>query len=159
MPKLIVLAFLQNQWFQRPHGVERIYAQHAGDYDHLAKLDAAYLFMGCLTGRRLKNAFGTSARHDIIWQNASPKIAGKSNGVFPADVPHMLRIIEHFQPKIVIGFGSVAVPPLRRMKDAGAPWHFVQAPHPAARHATVPQELADAARRVREFSELEATHA
>lgn len=151
-----VLAFLQNQWFKDPARAEAIYASHAGDYDRIARLDAAYLFMGCLTGRRLQGAFGETASTDITWTNASPKMGGRSQSSFPADPTHIRTVIIHHKPVIILLFGKVAqegvMSELLSMKQSGtisaAGIPTISGPHPAARHSTVTQELSKMAERL-----------
>jgi hypothetical protein len=156
-----VLAILQNQWFNDPVGAERVYARHAGDWDRRAKLNAAYLFFGCLTGKRILAAFGEDMRFKIIWEEASPKKAGKSSGAFPADPQHIRTIIEHHKPDVVLTFGRIAANGLLsalRILDSAKTTRFavIGGPHPAARHATVCAELAAMAAELRRYEEFRA---
>jgi hypothetical protein len=109
MPEMKVMGILQNQWFRDPRRMEAIYARHGDDLDHRAALNRVYLFFHCETGRRLRSAFGEEVCHRIIWENASPKMVGKSDGAFPADLNHIRTILEHHKPQAVIGFGRIAV--------------------------------------------------
>jgi len=146
-----IVAFLQNQWFDRPEVVQRCYDGHAGDVYRCCRLTEAYLFMGCLTGRRLQAAFG-GIRDQIAWANASPKIGDRSSAAFEPDPQHMAKIVQFFKPEIVIGFGKLAQDGVLQMlpliKD-GLGFHVCSAPHPAARHETVTSELAAVAADVR----------
>jgi len=146
-----IVAFLQNQWFDRPLIVERAYAAHAGDIFRQCRLTEAYLFMGCLSGRRLQAAFA-DLRDQIAWANASPKIGSKSSDTFEPDPQHMAKIVQHFKPEIVIGFGKLAQEGILKMlplMPAGTHFSVCSAPHPAAHHDTVANELAAVAADVR----------
>lgn len=153
------LAFLQNAWFRDPASVQRIYDAHAGDLDRLAKLERRFLFAGCLTGRRLKGAFGAMV-DQITWANASPVIAGKASAKPPADLVHMRKLIDHHQPGLVIAFGRPAAEALYQLKEEAALHgeqilpHTIVAPHPAARAADTPAKLRETARLVRAQIEL-----
>jgi hypothetical protein len=149
-----VLAFLQNQWFTNPERMAVIYARHGGGWDGRAELNGVYLFFRCLTGRRLLAAFGDDARNRIIWENASPKLAGKSDGAFPADIEHMAGAIRHHMPDVVLTFGRIATDGLAAATLAHADlrspgFRTYSGPHPAARHATVAFELKEMAAYVR----------
>src|SRR4051812_41878052 len=100
-----VLAFLQNQWFRNPEKVQRMYEEnpeHRNDYIR------HFLFMGCLTGRRLEQALGEPLCQRIIWEEASPEVGGYASSVFAPDLDHMRKAVEKFSPDIVIAFGKVA---------------------------------------------------
>jgi hypothetical protein len=145
-----VVAFLQNQWFRDPDRVRALYARHAANLADRCVLNARFLFYRSRTGQNLTAAFGDLC-DQIVWAEASPQIGGQSSSVFPADVPHMRAVLEHFQPRIVLGFGVVAARPLRALREAGASWDLVVAPHPTARGAFTQCELEIAARRLREL--------
>ena len=140
------LAFLQNQWFRRPNVVEQVYKRNP---EHYFSLTATYLFMGCVTGRRLTHAFG-DARDDILWANASPKIYGNSSKRASFDVDHMYqKYVEAERPKIIILFGNVAQKGwnmLERLnKVSPNDYDLIQAPHPANRSADVVEQLEEVA--------------
>jgi hypothetical protein len=104
--------------------------------------------MGCLTGKRLRAAFGDLCDPGgIVWTEASPKIAGQSDGVFPPDLEHIHRTIAFFRPELVLAFGAVAKAGIngvedRLAKEEGITFEVFYGPHPAARHASVTRELA-----------------
>ena len=157
--KTRVLAILQNQWFKNPDSARRIYASHEGDRERSAKFRASALFMGCLTGRRIRDAFGEDMRHIVAYEEASPEIGGCSSAAFPADVRHIADAIEFWRPEIVIAFGKIAGDGvLQSMKiiTGECQFYFRCAPHPAARHATVASELKAAATDVRSRLGLDA---
>ena len=131
-----ILAFLQNQWFKDPERVRAIYARRP---EHRQELNARFLFFRSLTGRRLKQVFG-DLTEDIIWENASPEIGGKSSAVFKADLDHVLRLIEGERPDVILTFGKIATSAIFQLKQGLYPSEavispaHVWGPHPAARH-------------------------
>jgi hypothetical protein len=142
-----VVAILQNAWFKDPQRIAEIYAKHAASLEKQCWLTAAYLFMGCLTGRRLRQTFGEDLCEHIEWAEASPRLGAKSSDAFPAEPQHIAKVIRHFNPGIVIGFGKIAANgvlqtmPLLAADTSRREFYFTSAPHPAARHATVMDEL------------------
>jgi hypothetical protein len=139
-----VVAFLQCQWFKNPEHVRRIYAAHAGDMDRRASLNARFLFYKSPTGKRLMDAFGGLC-DSIVWEEVSPQIAGESSGCFPADLDHMMKVLMHHKPDIVLAFGRLA---REAMASYGYEFELICGPHPAARHATVAVELRAMAERL-----------
>src|SRR5262245_3366222 len=101
---MTILAILQNQWLKDPEAVQQIYDRHL---DRRNCLIAMYLFMGCLTGRRLQEAFGELCE-DIVWEEASPKVGGSSASKFPADPQHIAGAIEKHRPDMILCFGAIA---------------------------------------------------
>ncbi len=143
---MTILAFLQNQWFHNPAKVERlmqVYPDQRESMIHFA------LFRGCLTGRRLEAAFGEELCNQIIWENASPKIAGQSDGVFPADTAHMADAIGKHNPQIILSFGSVAAAGLDQIPNYTALRIIIRGPHPAARFPYIRSQLLTMAAEVR----------
>lgn len=135
--KTTILAFLQNQWFKDPEGIKAIMAENP---ERRNRYIQAYLFMGCVTGQRLKQALGEKLCNDIIWEEASPKIAGRSSGAFPADVDHITSAIIKFKPQIVLAFGQIAIQGVEaavatQLEHYPEPidFRFITGPHPAAR--------------------------
>lgn len=130
-----ILAFLQNQWFRDPEAARDVFARHLDRRNDLIRL---YLFMGCLTGRRLRTAFGDLCE-DIVWEECSPEIGGKSSAAFPADLEHMRAAIMKHCPIYILAFGKTAIEATRQVAPSCA--KVLCAPHPAARGASVPWEL------------------
>lgn len=145
----VIVAFLQNQWFNDPDGVREILARH--DERFRRRFLASTLFMGCLTGRRLCAAFGEALCGRIIWEEASREIGGRAASVFPPDLAHIHAVIAELRPTYVLTFGKVAMDGVARASTVGPLPFFtvVAGPHPAARHATVCYELAEVAGFVR----------
>lgn len=173
------LAILQNQWFKRPDRVRSIYARHPG---HRERINRDFLFMGCLTGRRLVAAFGDDIIEQIAFENASPKIGGCSSSRFDGDAGHVDRVICEHRPEFIIAFGSEAqltVSSLLGYGD-GSLWVLAEpddhrevrsdpggvntvhipvllAPHPAARGADVMPRLRGVADQVRSILQPQET--
>lgn len=148
-PKIV--AFLQNAWFKNPERMKAIYARHGVTPEDRAHLNAIYLFFGCLTGRRLRAAFGEQACDRIVWENASAEMAGRSSDAFKADPAHMARVLEHFKPRAVLVFGTIARKGL--MQTTCWKGELIVGPHPAARHPTVVGELCEMAANLRELQD------
>lgn len=78
----------------------------------------------------------------IIWENVSPRIAGKASECFGVDQAHVDAVIDHFKPDVVLSFGRVA-----HKADVHAPFTLTR-PHPAARHGGVVDELREMAHKL-----------
>ena len=134
---MITVAFLQNQWFKDPASVRQVFDRHP---DKRQELIARFLFGSrCLTGRRLKAAFG-GATDSIIWEQSSPEIGWHSGSTFKADQQHIVSVIEQFRPDIVLTFGTIAK---KAVFECCSPLDFRwwAGPHPAARQRDVMYEL------------------
>lgn len=141
---MTIVAFLQNQWFRSPDKVRGLYQRRDDEsidqsWRRRVRLNKAYLFLGCLTGRRLQAAFGEQVCDRIIWENVSPRIAGKASQCFGVDWAHVAEVNLHFKPDIVLLFGKVA-----QSAQIQAP-HIIRGPHPAARHFGIVDELREMA--------------
>jgi hypothetical protein len=122
-----ILAILQNQWFKDPAAVQQIYHRHP---ERRNDLIARFLFMGCLTGKRLQQAFGPLIDR-IVWEEASPRVGGHSGSVFDADPVHLAAAIAKHQPQLILCFGRVAGDGIRAMQIDPA-ITVLYGPHPAA---------------------------
>jgi len=122
-----ILAFLQNQWFKNPERVKAIMERNP---ERRNQLIGTYLFMGCLTGRRLTDALGEKLCYEIIWEECSKEVGGKSAASFPADFAHICEAINKHNPDVIIAFGKTASDALRKI----SPYQkVIHGPHPAAR--------------------------
>lgn len=135
-----ILAFLQNQWFRDPEGIKEIFAAHP---ERRERYIAAYLFMGCLTGRRLKSAFGEELCDRIVWEEISSEIGGHASSKFPPDPEHIERVIRKHEPDVIICFGKLASDGLSTMiaRLGTLPikgFSVLYGPHPAARQNPMP---------------------
>src|SRR3954470_24274441 len=124
---MTILAFLQNMWFKDPERARGVFERNP---DRRNQLIATYLFMGCTTGKRLLAAFGEKLCDEIIWEECSLEIGGRSGSLFPADVAHMRAAIETHKPDVILGFGAVARDALAFIAPGN---RTIIAPHPAAR--------------------------
>lgn len=143
------LAFLQNMWVKDPERVKAM-VQRNGEEFRRQFMEFA-LFRGCLTGRRIKAAFGGLC-DDIIWEETTREIAGDPKTIFPADIDHMIDSIRTHQPEIVVTFGLIAwnaVCAVQEKSQCLARAHFVRAMHPTARHPNIIQNLNEAAAQLR----------
>ena len=145
------VAFLQNQWVRDPERVRRAIALAGAPQRYRRRFIACALFNGCLTGRRIVDAFGEVFldRAQIIWENASPQIASKASGAFPPDVDHMAAVLKEEQPVAVLLFGAKAIrgykAAARSVGDLCAA--VFSGPHPAARRVATRYELHQMAKR------------
>ncbi len=149
---MMILGLLQNQWFKDPERAKKILARYEASGDGRETFVRDMLFLGCLTGKRIRAAFGAFAQ--IIWEDASPMICGHASACPPADPAHVLRVLEKHKPELVICFGAVAFKAVM-----GADWftvkrsvHFrlITCPHPASRGPNVITDLQATAKDVRE---------
>ena len=127
-------------YFKDPAKARDVFARHP---DKRHALIAQFLFMGCLTGRRLQAAFGEELCDQIIWEETSPEVGGHSASRFQADIGHMAAAIKTHHPDIVIAFGQVAsgaiLPALSRLgQESRVCVYVITAPHPAARGNPLP---------------------
>lgn len=143
-----IVAFLQNQWFNDPDGARRLFEKPRDGMAPEAlreRLIASFLFMGCLTGRRLRTAFGEGWTEQIIWEEVSREIGGKSSSAFPADLHHICDVLDRHRPTHVLAFGRIASDALKQHFSGfvfqNYSFDLITGPHPAARHATVMSEL------------------
>lgn len=141
-----IVAFLQNQWFKNPERMEKMYESWK------IKLPETYrerwirtwLFYSCLTGKRLKEAFGEDLCNKIIWDEVSSKIGGDSSSCFNPDPLHIKWVIQKHNPSVVLVFGNVAQRGVSYSLDPHeqAGLKFLYAPHPAARGKGIKEKLA-----------------
>jgi hypothetical protein len=157
------LAFLQNQWFKNPERVREMMDRKPESRQWFIK---QFLFAGCLTGRRLISAFGQDLVDQIVWEEISPQIGSKSGSWFDPDPVHIAAMIQKFQPRVIICFGTLAAEGVRdylehqpgiqrRLTSARAeltsPFigRVLYAPHPAARNNPMPA-LCELARQLKQ---------
>jgi hypothetical protein len=142
-----IVAFLQNQWFRDPERIKRIIERTTereateGQKDAQAVREyyiSSFLFMGCVTGRRLKQCLGEELCDDIVWEEISKEVGGQSSAVFPADLKHMRFVIDRHRPDVVLAFGKAATDALKEIRPA---CDVISGPHPAARFNDILQRL------------------
>jgi hypothetical protein len=143
-----ILAILQNQWFKDPEGVKKMYEEHP---ERRNRYIEAFLFMGCLSGKRLEKAFGQELCGKIIWEEASPQIAGFASAVFPADPDHICKALIDHKPQMVLTFGKIATDGFQaalKLHPEPIKFYHLSGPHPAAKTDVI-QRLNEMADRVR----------
>jgi hypothetical protein len=131
----VILAFLQNQWFRNPDQARAVFEKHPERRNDLIRL---YLFMGCLTGKRLEQIFGEELCYEIVWEECSSKVGGKSAASFPADLAHMRMAIEKHSPQVILTFGKIAGDALTQLQpELNGHIKIIRALHPAARYGAI----------------------
>lgn len=146
------LAIMQNMWVREPDRMRKAFETHGEEF-RLRFIKYA-LFAGCLTGRRIRGAFGDDLVDKIIWEESTREIAGDAKTVFPPALEHIRNIIVKYQPLIVIAFGKIAAEATFQVlqKNGITKPHmlkFVTCPHPAARQPDTMERLREAAEKVR----------
>ena len=84
-----IVAFLQNVWVKDPERLRELFRQKP---EMREPMISKLLFMGSLTGRRLKAAFGDLC-DEIVWEETTERISGDPTEIFPADRVHMVRVL------------------------------------------------------------------
>lgn len=139
-PRPVIVAFLQNMWVKDVARHQKLLAQFGEIYRR--KMMNYALFAGCMTGKRLKAAFGDELCKRIIWEEASRVVTSTPSESPPADPVHIAAVLEQYKPTLVICFGktaSNAVPPLFKGTS------FI-APHPTARRIDTVTKLEQTAK-------------
>lgn len=134
-----IIAFLQNAWFRDPEGVKAMFAESP---ERRERYISASLFMGCLTGKRLKAIFGEELCDAIVWEEISPEIGSHASSRFPADPAHIERVLRKHNPDVVLCFGKLASEGLRKTlstlnKELLNGFSIIDGPHPAARQHAI----------------------
>ncbi len=127
-----IVAFLQNQWFKDPDSIRAMFAENP---ERRERYISAFLFMGCLTGKRLRQVFGEKLCGAIIWEEASSEIGGHSRSLFAANRQHMMSVINKHKPTVILSFGKIASEGVKSLPDVDAA--IIYGPHPAARNGAV----------------------
>jgi hypothetical protein len=129
------VAFLQNMWVRDPERAKALIERHGEDYR--IRLMHMSLFSGCLTGRRIKAAFGDELLKTIYFEEASREIAGDSKTICAPDPDHIRKVLEQRKPSVVITFGRVAFDAVSQQWKGA----LIRCPHPAARQADTLSKL------------------
>lgn len=136
------VAFLQNMWVRNPERWKR--AMERDGEEMRRRLIEYALFAGCITGRRLKAAFGELC-DDIIWEETTREIAGDPKTIFPAQPDHISAVLSAEKPDVVLTFGRIALNAITPLWNG----QLISGPHPAARQVTVVDELRGMASKLR----------
>lgn len=143
-----IIAFLQNMWVRDPHRVRALIERDGEEFRR--RIIEYSLFAGCVTGRRLRAAFGDLC-DDIVWEESTREIAGNPRDVFPPDLEHIRTVLLSESPDCILAFGRIASGAVGLCIPTGVP--FYTAVHPAARVGAV-ASLSDVAARVRALAQI-----
>jgi hypothetical protein len=148
-----ILGLLENQWFHDPARVRAILAEKKAQgvvplMRYRERLVAVGLFGGCVTGRRIKNAFGHDLVHAMTWEESTPEIAGDPGQKFPPDSLHVREVIEFHGIEVAVAFGRSAQMAIQGLLPAN---RIIKAPHPANRSPETMEQLREAAQRLRDI--------
>lgn len=150
-----IVAFLQNQWWKNPERVKKQIADHADPEKYRLRL-IRYGLSICTTGKRLEKyllpTIGPKIWEQILWENSSRHIGGKSSSAFPADPKHMRSVLNVEQVKVVLCFGKIAKEGLDKVIVTPG-ITVLYADHPAARNG--PQSLIDMAHDLKKLLDKE----
>lgn len=137
------VAFLQNMWVRDPAAVQAQIELHGEAYR--LRFMAHALFAGCVTGRRLRLAFGTELIEQILWEETTREIADNPRTVYPAQKEHIRTVLETYKPMVVLTFGRIAEESVRPLWNG----ELIVSPHPCARVQDTAGKLKSAAMRLR----------
>lgn len=151
-----ILAIMQNMWVREPARTEAAFAKH-GEAFRLKYMETV-LFMGCKTGRVLKQVFGEELIRQMVFEETTRKIADNPKTIFPADLEHMGKCVMDHKPKVILTFGKIAEEAVLQLCETQG-WGRLQldyvmpvlihAHHPASRHIDSPRNLAEAAAKLK----------
>ena len=149
-----ILALLQNQWFPDPERIPRVlayYQEKKGEEAGRHRFVRDMLFLGCLTGRRIREAFGEDMLEYFTFEEVSPKIGDHPGASFPPDIDHLTKTFKFVRPELIVAFGRIAQAGVDVLRG-GSEWDdpdVIICPHPAARGPRTMPDLAAAADEVR----------
>lgn len=130
-----IVAFMQNQWVKDPARLQAMIDRAPDPEERRRGFITTLLFMGCVTGRRLRTYLGRDLCGQIIWEEASREITGSASAKVTADLVHIERVISQEKPDVIITFGSIARDALRALPESVTEEvRCVASPHPAARN-------------------------
>lgn len=127
-----IVGFLQNMYFRDPERTKAMFAEHP---ERRERYISAFLFMGCLTGKRLETIFGEDLCNEIIWEEVSREIGGHSRSLFAADRQHIMGVINKHKPAVILVFGKIAAEGVKSLPNVDAA--IIYGPHPAARNSAI----------------------
>ena len=84
--KPVIVAFMQNMWVKDPVKVQAMIDRHPDKWNWYVK---AFLFSGCITGRRIKQAFGEELANSIIYEECTKEIADNPKTICKPDLKHI----------------------------------------------------------------------
>lgn len=130
---------MQNMWVRDPHRLRNAIERNGEAYRR--RVIHYALFAGCLSGRRIKAAFGDMT--DIIkWDEVSREISGHASFKPTPDIEHVKDTIAEYKPQIILAFGAMA---REAVILTGWKGTLISLPHPAARIPGIGAQLDAAA--------------
>lgn len=121
------LAYMQNMWVRDPQRMRDMIARYGEGYR--VRMIERLLFAGCLSGQRLRSAFGDELLRTIQWEEASREIAGDPKTICDPDPEHIRETLDAYKPSVVLTFGRVASDAVSALWDGP----IIKCCHPAAR--------------------------
>lgn len=151
---MIIVAFLQNMWVKNPDNVKRMLDRWKDDPDFWNKTCRNLLFMGCKTGRVIKQVFGEDLAYSIIYDECTKEIAGDAKRVCKPDPCHIEATLNRLKPDVVITFGKIAYSAVFDViygsKGKFKPF-LLPSPHPAARQPDTISKLRNVSKHLLKF--------
>ena len=139
-----ILGILQNAWARDPARVEQIIEM---EKRRLSEPDF-YAWRRAFTSRLMFAGRGKTAQRlgkfgfeAIEFEEASPKVGGRSASNFGFDRDHLVKVFTHYQPEVVVAFGKVTLEGVRSIGVLPCACQIIESPHPAARAADTEQKL------------------
>jgi hypothetical protein len=125
-----VVAFLQNSYVGSPRQAARwkFLLERGGLYERHYQISYG-LFAGCKTGQVLLRA-GFPRFPAVAWDNITTQIGTHSRSIFPPEPEHIVRVINEYDPELVVVLGE---PARRAMELIDFSGRLLYGPHPAAR--------------------------
>lgn len=155
-PGRTVMVLLQCQWFNDPARARQVlstYITLKGD-PGWNRFVRDMLFMGCLTGNRIRDAFGEDFCWDsvvagrVVFEETSKDMGDRPSAVFPPDPKHLVASVRYHRPGLVVALGRVAAQAMEIgevVAELPVGCKIVWAPHPAARGPDTMDKLRRAA--------------
>ena len=136
-----ILVFLQNMWVKNPDRVKKILDKNPELWNSLCK---DFLFMGCITGKRIQNAFGELIEF-MIFDETTKEIADSPKTIYKPDYMHIMNSVKLNKPNIILTFGNIAFDAVKTSYKM-SPGNFatetiIKCIHPAARQPQTIYEL------------------
>lgn len=132
--EMIVMGLMQNTWARDPVRVTKMLCRNP---ELRNVLIAQLLFAGCMSGRRLRTAFGPLC-DDIVWENATPVVTSSPNAKVAGDADHLRASLAYVKPDVVLAFGKVARDTITAAAYEGV---VIPGPNPVARTGGIDARL------------------
>ncbi len=142
------VAFLQNQWLENPEAWADMLRRSP---ERRERYIAKALFMRCLTGRRIRAAFGDYI-NEIIWEETTREVGSVASSKPKPDLEHIQTVLAKFKPHLIITFGQQATKSIDKVFEITGEsiWRPFVDLHLATRHPAARPFDASELREVRE---------